>query len=451
MTTHRERIARSMTAPETVPDQTVHSVEPVPQAASFEQAAGALSAADAATRPAKVLQLQRTHGNRYTQRAIAQAQRSAIQRREVEKDAEITGPRDWTTKDRESNSKRWQEACLNNLNALDNNQFVKVVERRDFYKWFYEYSMARGYTTRWALAARVVADGAHQIADMDMEHAIANDTLGMANVELQGAMREGNQVIFDNVFPKLKKLLDGGPLKGQAALDWDKQVLAEEQTLIQPMYAKMSQQTKGQLDYIARKKRFAGVGAALRLPWNDRDDFVPKGPNNNAGIVPEFDQPDIQNIGDRWKYGMKLGDKFTPGGSGYDPAKDPMPAAGAGYKDGSEFAKVDTRHNLHMLDAWLNPNRLSRVKGDAGSDIQAIINSLTPFEKQQVVMNKSPDGWFYSTQFAQYSFITEAMVKQALPTEPQYAGAVIGFLVLYRMEAKRVQTAYPTPMMMGPM
>jgi hypothetical protein len=378
------------------------------------------------------------------QKGDAVASRKVIQRKEVKKDSDIRGKQDWTTADRQNNTQRWKDACLTNLNAVDSSQYVKVVERRDFYKWFYEYSAFLGYTTRWALAAYVVANGAHQIADMDEDHSIANDTLGMANVELQGVMREGNQVIFDNVLPKLKKLIDGGSLKDRAALNWDMQVLAEEQTLIQPMYSRMSKETVEQLNYIARKKRFAGIGAAIRLPWNDRDDFIPKGLYNNEGIVPGFNQPNIQNIGDRWKYGMNLGNMFTPGGSGFDPNKDTMPAVGSGYQDGSELAKVDTRANLHKLDAWLNPNRLSHV--GSGSDIQAIINSLSAFEKQQVLSDHSPDGWAYSTQFAQFSFITEAMVKQALPSEPSFAGAVAAFLARYKAERTQVEMKYPSPM-----
>jgi hypothetical protein len=37
-----------------------------------------------------------------------------------------------------------------------------------------------------------------------------------------------------------------------------------------------------------------------------------------------------------------------------------MPAAGAGYTGGAEFAAAGYRANLHYVDAWLNPNRLSR-------------------------------------------------------------------------------------------
>ena len=77
---------------------------------------------------------------------------------------------------------------------------------------------------------------------MDQGHAVANESLDLASVELQAAMREGNQVIFDNVLPKLKKLLESPQLRetGQnipvnPGLDWDKQTLSEEQTLVQPL------------------------------------------------------------------------------------------------------------------------------------------------------------------------------------------------------------------------
>jgi len=370
---------------------------------------------------------------------------AAIQRKEVQKDSDIQGKQDWTTADRVSNTQRWKDACLINLKAVDSGQYVKVVERRYFYKWFYEYTASLGYTTRWAFAAHVVANGAHQIADMDVDHAVANDTLGLANVELQGIMREGNQIIFDNVLPKLKQLLDGGPLKGSAALKWDMQVLAEEQTLIQPMYSRISKETVQQLEYIARKKRFASLGA-----WWTDEDKVPKGSYNNAGTVPSFDQSDLQNIGDRWKYGMNLGNQFTPGGSGFDPNRDTMPAVSAGYRDGSEFARVDTRANLHQIDAWLNPNRYTRMgPGSVGAStyIQTIINKLSEFEKKQVLSDRSPDGWAYSTQFAQFSFITEAMVKQALPSDPSLASAVATFVAKFKTESTRVQRKYPTPTM----
>jgi hypothetical protein len=356
-----------------------------------------------------------------------------IRRKEVDGVSAIRGPQDWIEADRENSAKRWHDACLVNLNAADSSQYVRVVERRDFYKWFYDYAGSLGYNTRWALAAYVVANGAHQIVDMDVSHSVSNEVFDLANVELQGAMREGNQVIFDNALPKLKKLIDGGPLTGPAALKWDMQILAEEQNLVQSMYSRLSKETVEQLNSIARKKGVAGVGA-----WITQGDKVEGDLRIKGGKVPAFDQPDIKNVGDRWKYGMELGNTFTPGGSGFNPAKDAIPAVGAGYQDGSEFARVDVRSHLHELDAFLNPNRVSRT--GPGSDITPIIASLTESEKKLIVADKSADGWAYSIQFAQFCFvISEAVVKTALPSDLLFAKAIQRFLARYKTECDRVR------------
>jgi len=373
---------------------------------------------------------------------------STVRRKEVDADAQVAGARDWTTADRVGNTQRWKDACLTNLRAADSSQYVKVVERRDFYHWFYEYSASLGFGTRWALAAYVVANGAHQIADMDIDHALANDTFSLAGVELQGAMREGNQVIFDNVLPKLKQLIDGGPLRGRAALEWDMRILSEEQTLVDPLYRRMSAESIQQMDYIARKTRLAGVGA-----WWTGEDQVAPGPDNNAGTVPAFNQPSLQSIDDRWRYGMGLGNQFTPGGTGFNPAVDGRPAVGADYTSGAELTMVDTRAHLHELDAWLNPNRYTRMGpgGQAASTfLQGIVARLTPFEKQQILADRSPDGWAYSIQFAQFGFVTEALVTQALPTDPAAQRAVAAFLARFRAERARVEAAYPPMDLIGP-
>lgn len=419
-----------------------------------------------ATGTLALMRVQQQIGNRAFQHwlqrpeGIAAARMAAprsLQRREVRSDSAISGDQDWTTADRVAESfprqiqgnhrtpaTRWQRACLRNLRAMDSSQYRRIVERRDFYWWFYHHIASQGYTTRWPLAAAIVANGAHEIADMDEAHETADDALALANVQLQGMMREGNQVIFDNVLPKLKQLLDGGVLAGPQALDWDMRTLAEEQTLVQPMYGRMSAETRGQLDYIARQRGLAGWAAHWwHLPWHYSDVHVPSGVYNVSGDVPAFKGGNLQSISDRWRYGMGLGNTFVAGGTGFDPARHAMPGVSADYASGAEFRRVDTRAALHQLDAWLSPNRLSRV--GTGSDIDAIIRSLSEPEKRELVADSSPDGWQYSIQFAQFGFITEAQVRAAMPSDPALAGSVSAFMARWRAERDRVQLRYPTP------
>jgi hypothetical protein len=324
---------------------------------------------------------------------------AAIQRREVANAAAITFPGDWVAADRHTLSGTFETANLHNLSTGDTSQYVQIEERRDFYRWFYQYTAARGYTTRWALAASLVANGAHQVAHMDPVVEGAARLVGTVSDELQGMMRIGNQVIFDNVFPKLQQLLAGGPLTGAAALRWDMQVLSEEQSLIQPLYASVSPSTISQLEGIARQQGFAGLGA-----WITGGANVPAGPHNNGGSMPGFGGGSILSVDDRWTYGMQVGNQFTPGGTGYDPARHSRPAAGSGYTSGAELNAVNVRPNLHMLDAVLD----SPADSDPAR-ILSLLRALTPHEQGELLADRSPDGTQYSDRLGECSFDTVAL------------------------------------------
>ncbi len=103
---------------------------------------------------------------------------------------------------------------------------------------------------------------------------------------------------------------------------------------------------------------------------------------------------------------------------------------------------------VHELEAWLNPNRLTRM-GPGGQAalafLQGIVARLTPFEKQQILADRSADGWAYSVQLAQFSFITEALVARVLPDEPAFRAAVGAFLTRFRAEQARVEADNPEP------
>jgi len=332
---------------------------------------------------------------------------AAVQRREIPDATPISTPSDWHAGDRATLGGTFETANLHNLGANDHGQYTRIEERRDFYRWFYNYTSARGYTTRWALAASLVANGANQVAHMDPVMEGAAQLTGSINDELQGMMRIGNQVIFDNVFPKLQRLLAGGPQTGAAALAWDMATLAEEQTLIQPLYAGVAPSTIAALNNVARQQGWAGLGA-----WATNGARVAPGPYNRGGDMPAFGTgapgASITNIGDRWNYGMQVVGTFSPAPTGFTPGT-PMPAVGAGYTGGAELAAVDTRHNLHMLDACLDSPR------DADpTRILSLLRALTPSEQAEFNTDVDPDGTQYSNQLAECSFDVSALTGMIL-------------------------------------
>jgi hypothetical protein len=308
--------------------------------------------------------------------------------RELSPDAPLS-PGDWTERDRENCTQRWKDACLYNLRTNNFRRYTRIIERRDFYRWFYKYSVDQGCKTRWALAAAVVATGAYEVAIMNPSLEDLGRMAGTVSNELQGMMREGNQVIFDNVFPKLRELLNIRP-QGRAAFEWDMRTLSEEQALIQPLYQGVSQATRDQLNRIARLQGLPGAVATVSPSAVVDDDP----PYVQGGRVPAFTGTALTSIDERWNYGMLLGNQFTPGGTGYDPSRHRRPAPSAGYVNGTELARVRTRPNLHRLDAALDGGSIGATW--LSNEVERLLRRLTPAEQAEILRDQRPDGGRYS-------------------------------------------------------
>lgn len=85
-----------------------------------------------------------------------------IQRRELPDPTALSSPTDWHVGDRHRLSGTFESANLRNLADKNPGEYTRIEERRDFYRWFYNYTSALGCTTRWALAASLVANGAYR-------------------------------------------------------------------------------------------------------------------------------------------------------------------------------------------------------------------------------------------------------------------------------------------------
>lgn len=288
-------------------------------------------------------------------------------------------PGDWQHSDRIKWTKRWKNACLYNLIHVNRGHYRAIEERRDFYKWFYEETAARGYHTRWALAAYIVASGMAEMASVDSLEGISPITN-----EMQGLARIGNQVIFDDVLPKLRHLWVSGPLKGRAALMRDTEILAEEQQLIQALYKSLSSETMKRFQKIAdnayyrtRVGRYLGIGGHVKKGIYNVEGDVPAF-SGKGGLVPGGN---IKNPEDRWKYGMALGAKFSTlpsyGSLGS------MPAVGKKYTSGKEFRRLNVRPNLHQIDARLNDTDVPE------DEIVALLKKLNKLEQAELLS----DNW----------------------------------------------------------
>ncbi len=319
--------------------------------------------------PQTVLALQRSAGNRAVGRMLA---RREVNNPTFGKTPTVTGG-DWLDTDRKNNTQRWKDANEHNLLAGAFWEYREIVERRDFYRWFYEESTRKGIEARWALAASIVAAGAGEMAHMTGAMESMGRATGASSNEVQAMMRTGNQVIFDNVFPKLKKLWTT-PLTGQAAVDWDAQTLAEEQNMIQPLYKSASTEAQAVIEAIAKGGWQAQAGSYISSA-----DWVKSGNNIKEGYVPYF-TGDLLKPEDRWQYGMKLAGQFStlsPGTVGSAP-----PSVSADYLSGAELAKVNTRPNVHILEAMIDAD-LTNAEHTAAVALLKRFN----YEEQRFIVN----------------------------------------------------------------
>lgn len=204
-------------------------------------------------------------------------------------------PEDWTYDDRMNNTVRWQNANLYNLENQRHWEYQTIEQRAAFYGWFDSYTARLGFETRWAKAASKVAGSISFLSD-EYEGYEAGALLGYSSADASQFAKTGNRVIFENVFPKLKNLIKGTVLKGRDAKRWDGFTLAQEQSLIQPLY----ENTKAfGLVSAASKQGLAGMSIIAPI-------LVP-------GMAPFPASGNLMNVKERWAYGMQaMGHKVAP-------------------------------------------------------------------------------------------------------------------------------------------
>ena len=196
--------------------------------------------------------------------------------------------------------------------------------------------------------------------------------------ELQGVARIGNQVIFDDVLPKLRAIWRGPVLRGADARRSDELVLAEEQSMIQHLYDSTDADTRQRFATIADMGYTrAWVGSTVLRQGG----HISAGAYNRAITTPTFHSlvpgGDINTPQDRWRYGMALGGAASTLPS-YGAPSAAMPAVGAEYASSAQFDRLNVRPHLHRLDAMLNDTDMEET------EIVVQLRALSPLEQREL-------------------------------------------------------------------
>ena len=222
----------------------------------------------------------------------------------------------------------------------------------------------------------MVAAGVWGMVDMPNSEGLAK-IAGVTTEEVQTILRRGNQVIMDDVFPKLRDLWLN-PRRGQAAIDWDAETLAEEQNLVQPLYDGASTEANTILQNMADGTwTSAQFGAAVFAAGS-----VEAGPNIRGGRVPFFTGR-MRDMATRWRYGNQIANTFstiTP--SGTAPAS--PPSVDASYSGGGMFASLDWKRHLHEWEAATDNLITPPAESDAAI---AAMRAFSPREQHHFLAN----------------------------------------------------------------
>lgn len=166
-----------------------------------------------------------------------------------------------------------------NLKNLKTENYQTLVQRKQFYNWFDDYTKSKGFETKWSGAAEGT------VGNLELLLYPLSEFFGASNDEIKSFVKAGNKRILDDMMPRMKALIEGPVLKGQAAFEWDGRTLAAEQKLIHISYLKLSNASFIKLENSVQQNTVMSEIVGF---------FVGGEPFKGS----------LRDISDRWIYGM---------------------------------------------------------------------------------------------------------------------------------------------------
>lgn len=166
----------------------------------------------------------------------------------AETNKEVLTQSDWLTSDRKNNTETWQNANLYNLNENLPHEYEAIIQRRDFYFWYYQEVEKKGHQIIWPKMAHYISNKLKLIKTFPF------------NIFMNKSMKtysiKGSETVFNAAFVELKKLFFADQIViDEDALMWDEDMLYTEQhDWLAPIYNTMNTKDLKRIERIAKGK-----------------------------------------------------------------------------------------------------------------------------------------------------------------------------------------------------
>ncbi len=161
---------------------------------------------------------------------------------------EKLSPSDWLKSDRIKNTVVWQNANRCNLKHNLYQEYLNIVQRRDFYKWLSSQFYKKGHEVVWVKMAHFISKKMHIMEVFPFSL--------FTKKEIKIYAKAGSETVFNKAFTDLQLLYHSSKIiKDEDATVWDNRILYKEQYIwVNRIYKKINPKSLKTLERIAKRK-----------------------------------------------------------------------------------------------------------------------------------------------------------------------------------------------------
>lgn len=157
---------------------------------------------------------------------------------------------DWLKSDRKQNTHVWHKANMYNIKNQLPEEYITIVQRRDFYEWLFLELCERDSEVVWPKMAYYISKKLRLIQAFPFSI--------FTKKQVKQYARRGSETVFNNAFEFISDLIYSNKVfLGSQALKWDKIIIEKEQYIwLSEIYSNVDKQTLRTLTKMAKGKGF---------------------------------------------------------------------------------------------------------------------------------------------------------------------------------------------------